>query len=53
MGARLLASKDFQWIKLLLFVAHNGKEGKKHFFNLFAATLVSLVHWWREGVDDD
>ena len=54
MGAILLACRDFQWVKLLLFVAHNEKGGKKHFLlTFFAATLVTLIHWWREGVDDD
>ena len=54
MGARLLACKDFQWIKLLLFMTHNGKGGKETFLlTFFAATLVTLIHWGREGVDDD
>lgn len=37
MGARLLASRDFQWIKLLLFVADNGKGGGNIFTYLFCS----------------
>ena len=52
-GARLLACRDFQWIKLLLFVTHNGKGRGNIFTYIFCSNTCyfdTLVEgggrWW-------